>query len=562
MFLYLQLTNKFLFYYEEQLQLFLFSKSYAVDTICQPGGLSVYISRFLTQFYILPFAGAFITSLLLTLICILVQWIFGRLASARSYYLLSVLPSFALLCMHLDFDYRLQGTVAYLLMLCSLYLYIHLSDAVKRLVAGCVLVLFLFLAAGSIALLFAGIVMLWDVLTKPRKCYPAFFVGLEAVLIAVIAVRFAYVGAYRMILLPDAYYDPLVRVSKIYMSWYVFPLCILAVRLLRNRMEAGNALYVCRLLLVLCLLYATRLFGPDPVMKNNMEQDYYVRTMQWDRIISTFPAKDHNLQTYNVLNMALSRKNLLGENLFLYDQRNSAYLVAEWDFTVQNAMALSDVYYWIGDIASSQKLAFEGYVASVNGGNVRLLQRLVETNLIAGAYPVAEKYIHLLKQTLFYRNRAEEQSRFLYDCAALEQDFELGNKRKGLCKDGRYAVSIKTEKTLEQLAVNNPASRAAIEYLISRYLLDKDLDNYRRILEKYYATEVWPGLSIYMQEAVVALEEDDPGYWLRHGVSMKVEQEFRRFFYDIHYEQQRIDFQEWVASAYGHTYWYYFMFKK
>lgn len=46
LFVYLQQTHSFYFYYVEQIQLFLFSRTYAIDTISQPGGLSLYISRF------------------------------------------------------------------------------------------------------------------------------------------------------------------------------------------------------------------------------------------------------------------------------------------------------------------------------------------------------------------------------------------------------------------------------------------------------------------------------------------------------------------------------------
>lgn len=57
---FLQITDKFHFFYIEQLQLFQFSEDYLADKISSPGGLSLIIGEFLTQFFITPYAGPFI----------------------------------------------------------------------------------------------------------------------------------------------------------------------------------------------------------------------------------------------------------------------------------------------------------------------------------------------------------------------------------------------------------------------------------------------------------------------------------------------------------------------
>lgn len=46
-------------------------------------------------------------------------------------------------------------------------------------------------------------------------------------------------------------------------------------------------------------------------------------------------------------------------------------------------------------------------------GNPRMLKRLVQTNLIYGAYPVAEKYIRILENTFYYKDWAKSQRKFL-----------------------------------------------------------------------------------------------------------------------------------------------------
>ena len=59
---FLQITSKFHFFYIEQLQLFQFSGDYLTDKISNPGGLSLIIGEFLTQFFITPYAAFYYRS--------------------------------------------------------------------------------------------------------------------------------------------------------------------------------------------------------------------------------------------------------------------------------------------------------------------------------------------------------------------------------------------------------------------------------------------------------------------------------------------------------------------
>lgn len=117
----------------------------------------------------------------------------------------------------------------------------------------------------------------------------------------------------------------------------------------------------------------------------------------------------------------------LGDKLFHYPQQGKGGLLPEWNSTVPGAIVLSDICYQMGDLSSAQKFAFEGYVSSVDG-NPRLLQRLVQTNILTGAYAVAEKYIRILEQTLFYKEWAAEWRKYLYRDDLVEEEPSLGGK--------------------------------------------------------------------------------------------------------------------------------------
>lgn len=567
MFFILQYAYRFHFYYIEQLQLFLFTKQYALDTMGQPGGVALYLSRFFVQFYVWPTAGALLTTCLLVGIGLLLQNILRRITPASFTYLFSLLPSLAFLHLHTDINYRLQGTVAYLLMLSVFCLYIRIGTFRRRCVAGGMLLPLLYGVAGPVATLLAVAVVVWEWLHKQPGWYLTLTLFAEVALIAWLSLRFAWQGEWRMILLPDAYYEPLLQERSLLYAWFLLPVSLWLAWLLRNTVEAGGKrgaiVFSCQLLPLL-VFFAVAGFSEQTVSYKNREQDHYLRAKQWDTLLATFPAGQSDWQTINVRNLALASRGELGDKMFGYYQDGVKALMAEWDNTLQQAIALSDICYQIGDIALAQKFAFEGYISSMQagGGNIRFLQRLTETNIICGAYPVAEKYITLLEHTWYYSEWAKEHRQFLYNDLKVEQDPVFGGKRKALVNNGQYAVSTEVMKTLEQLAVNNPSNQIAIQYLAAFYLLNKDLTHFKSLFDTYYRTKVWPSLSVSHQEAIVVLEQNSPSSWGQNGVSLKVEQRFGAFSQDMTEKRSYMNFQDVMKASYGDTYWYYLMFKK
>ena len=58
----------YLFPFKEQLQMFQFTSQYLTETLKQAGGVAIYISEFLSQFYVVFWTGPIISALLLTLV--------------------------------------------------------------------------------------------------------------------------------------------------------------------------------------------------------------------------------------------------------------------------------------------------------------------------------------------------------------------------------------------------------------------------------------------------------------------------------------------------------------
>ena len=132
------------------------------------------------------------------------------------------------------------------------------------------------------------------------------------------------------------------------------------------------------------------------------------------------------------LNMALANKGELSDKMFNFDQRGPQGLLVQWNKSENISCMLSDIYFTMGATASSQEMAFEGYVSAMEDGNPRMLKRLVQTNLIYGTYPVAEKYISILEKTYAYRDWAQSQRKYLYNDEVVESDPILGTRRRML----------------------------------------------------------------------------------------------------------------------------------
>ena len=108
---------RFLYPFKEQFQMFQFTGQYAAATWKQAGGVALYLSEFLSQFYIIIGIGPVITAFLLTLVAIVSSLILKKISIRNDLPVVFFLPWLSLLIMHLDYDYLEQGTIAYLFLL-------------------------------------------------------------------------------------------------------------------------------------------------------------------------------------------------------------------------------------------------------------------------------------------------------------------------------------------------------------------------------------------------------------------------------------------------------------
>lgn len=555
-----------LFPFKEQLQLFQFTAQYAEATLKQAGGVALYLSEFLTQFYVVWWIGPVVTAFLLTGIVVVFCQVLKKINPHDNFPFIYLLPWLSLLLMHFDYDYSEQGTIAYLFVLLFLWLYVNLK-APQRMICGICMLPVLYGMAGPVVHLFAVSAVLFEFLTNGKMKYTSICYLFVAVMVAVVGSYWGYSNRLASAFLPDCYYLSALPHSAIYYSWYALLLALLLAAYLKRytppvSRKGKVLLESVQWLIMLFLAYeGTVHFGRLDTL-DSIKQDGYLRNEQWSKAISDFDGAVLSKRRMCGLNLALAHQGQLADRLFDYPQRGIETLMLPWDQSVYTAQLHSDLYYCMGIISASQKFAFEAFVSSHPSGNPRMLKRLVETNLITGAYPVAEKYICILENTWHYKAWASSYRRFLFNDQAVEQDPVLASKRH--CWEaekeipGRYTDPV---STLMHLVPACPQNKAGLQYLTSFLLLNKDLDTYRQFQEKVYRSPAWREMAECQQEAIVICSPNDPRFWLEHGVSLKIRNRAIAFMQKV----QNISGPGQnpaavLASEYGRTYWYYYMF--
>ena len=285
---------------------------------------------------------------------------------------------------------------------------------------------------------------------------------------------------------------------------------------------------------------------------------------RWDDIIEESKKPLNNLLLAHYRNIALMETNQLGNQFLQFNQGGMRGLVPERvKGFLPSLIILNELNFTLGDIAASQYFAFESNLIISKNGSPRLYKRLVQTNLINGDYRVAEKYIKLLEQTHYYKEWATEQRRFLYNDKVVIEDQLLGKKRRGQPSENYLLLATELPYRLQLLAKSDPTNTAAIEYLASIYLFEKQNTLFIELVDKYYNTEEsLINLPEKFQEAIIMIKENNPAEWKRYKISSRVVIKYRNFKQMFMNNKDNPNIKDLLYQNFGNTYWSYFMFFK
>jgi hypothetical protein len=184
---------------------------------------------------------------------------------------------------------------------------------------------------------------------------------------------------------------------------------------------------------------------------------------------------------------------------------------------------------------------------------------IIKTDIINCNYETAEKYIRILKKTLFYRNEAKEFEKLLFNDQAIGLHPELGDKRRNKIHTDFFSVTKDPYINVERILATDSLNRKAFEYKLAWLLLKKDYhgisyewDN----LEQYGFKKI----PVHVEEAAIAIKVLYTGQLPSPGnlvIDPDTEIRFNRFLQTFQaYGNNLRSAEPALNKQFGNTFWY------
>lgn len=531
--------------YQEQYQLFLFTPSYFTERISVPGGLADYVAEFITQFYYVYALGTILLALVFFCLQRLTWVLMRRSGVSPSWYLLSFIPAVALWALMGNENVLLSFAIALLGMEELMLHYIIVRDHSRGWTAPAVYLLIAIpvgywlvgpVVIGLSIILMSDSQIQSNVSATNIKSAQAQSPAEEK------AHRKPLVTPLGWTLLSVLYFVSIVWLCgrflqypyyKLFgginyfrypgvipvMQWVVAALFALLplIASYLPRLEDKKAMRAEIAQLVVIVLAAVPLlrFSFDRATYELIDYDYLVRTHQWQRIIEK--AGKHQASSpmsVSCVNLALAMQGQLCDRLFEFYQNGAEGLFPTFTRDMTSPLPTAEVFYQLGMVNDAERYTFEAQEAIPNyRKSGRLTRRIAQCEIVNGNYAVAAKYLRLLEHSLFYRQWARSQERFLYNDAAVKADPKYGRLRDIRIKHHDYLFSDQEmDQMLGLLLIDNKKydNRMAYEYLIAYELLQRDLGRFMR----YYPL----GRFVQFDHIPYAIQQVLIGSWLqRHN---------------------------------------------
>jgi len=560
-------------HYQEQFQLFLFTKSYFFETFSRPGGFSNYLGRFITQFFLSAGFGALIISLMLIGIQQLVYAIGRRFKDTSEGWFISFLPALFYWYLLCDDNSRQGGIIALLLVLLSTLFVTFLKSYKLRWTGLIIMIPVLYWLAGGVVSL-AVVLLLWFEWIKRKQNKKSLsFLSIIAVLL-VIACPFAakhFIIQYpfdRLAWGVDYLHFTTHSPVRIVFLWLLIVVTIVTLhyfpKITNKRIQRMILPSQTFILISITYILIWRIAYPYYASKEEiMAYDYYCRMKKWDKIIDRANRKTPSVpMTVTCLNLALYKMGQLPEKMFEYYQNGPEGLLPTFQRDFMIPIVSGEPYYYLGFVNTAQRFAFEAMEAIPDHQkSVRTFQRLVETNLINGYYEIAGKYLYFLENTIFYKKWAKETRNYLYNEDKINAHPEWGEIRRFQIKNDFLFNGREKDMMLSAFFQQCNDNRMAYEYLMANTLLTKDLNKFQAFfgLKKNFT---YPIIPKSYQEAMIyiwGLSHNDLTDSIPFQINNSVRQavEVYATIYTSDQSPEPI-----LKQKFSKTYWYYYHFKQ
>lgn len=503
--------------YREQLQLFQTTGAYFLNLIPRPGGMATYIGEFLTQFFNNYRIGAAVMSGMLTLFLLSCYKAVGKMAPAMRQYAtlaLAFIPLIALLLFLGNPDVTMTFVTAVTAVMWTSCLYLTLDSgnttarqqAVKEYVFMALFTALLYWLCGPAAIIFTFL----SIASRCRKrglstghkvIFPIISVAWLAINVWVWSLTLPYPVTYQLIgigymMLPDSFYAG---------EFIVLGLCILIPAVASLPARLPQKIMIPTLfgieLIALVVLYPRQY---DITTYRLIDYDYMVRANDWEGILKYSDAHQPDLPlSVSATNLAAAMTGQLDAIAFNYRQHGPEGLIPPFMKETLSSWTTGEIFFQLGLVNSAQRFYFEGMEAIPNyNKSNRAIRRLAETAIVRGDYTLAEKYLTMLCNTLFYKNWAQRNLDLICNPKDVENHPLYGTMRKRMIDEDYMFSEGELDKTLGQLFLKDPGNIPARQYLILYPLLQRDLNKFAQYMG--VVAEADPGYNPLLAQQALA----------------------------------------------------------
>lgn len=258
----------------------------------------------------------------------------------------------------------------------------------------------------------------------------------------------------------------------------------------------------------------------------------------------------------NAVDRALYHTGRLGAEMFAWPQHPDALLVSGQD---------QDMTFWskfdtqmdLGLVNMAHKNYTE--CLEIYGAHPLILERLALANMVKGNVGAARIYLGALSRTLFHARRADDYLARLRIDPMLSTEDRIVQWRSVCMKEDSPTIFGPAERQLQTLLKENGGNRMAFEYLMSTYMLTRQLDKLVAHMDRLDALG-YAQFPRHYEEAILvyAYAKRQPVFLHGRQIDPQTKQRIEQFSrtFNRHNKDKQAALRE-LAAGYGDSYFFF-----
>ncbi|HEX2975284.1 MAG TPA: DUF6057 family protein [Bacteroidales bacterium] len=561
------LASDYVLSFQKEQYLFIFSIEQLKSFFLVPGGILELAGKFLTQFYSIKIPGALLLGAVLTtpgIIMVSINRILGF--NTKTSIILPVVASCLLFLMQTHYYHLMEYNLGYISILLLFYISVKLVLSGNHWFILVVFPFFCYIAGGTYSLIFLAMYLIF-LMVYDRGIQRFIFYSLIIIVTTVTFLVFRDV----LFLLPpqklllnaapvvnDQFHRAVFFILTAFLV--IYPLLTRAISAPQIIKKIDTKLFssvVALIIIALTAFIAFRFYNKQTRRVVTIQDLAYEG--KWNELIDyqeKYPSV--NLVGQYFYNVALTETGQLCNRLFEGRQDfHETSLMLPWKDDYLSWGGYS--FYSAGLINEAHRWAYEEMVVyTMRPHNIMMLAK---TNLINRNTAMAEKYLGLLKRTIFYRKWAQRYEAYATDTTKISADTEL-NAKTALIPQKNFFVYLESpEANLPKLFEANKRNSVAFEYMMAYMMLTKNVEALANNVH-FMNSLGYKSIPRHIEEAILIWYNAKKEYPDLGGLSVSAatQNRFNAYFNAYLKARNNPSTMKEALRPFANTFWYYYHF--